>query len=607
MYIEKFQLTNFKRFSDLTIDLGPNEAKLVLLIGKNGSGKSSLLEALHTVKLKLIQEQIRTSQGTNVPYHIRNSPFAVYGNSNSNAGQRYNELLQSINKNGSPYQIQLKLGRGRGYQDIELTIAANKTSKTDPKLTLEETDSLRNRFYGRSSLVAVPKLLPLAPLHKEEIAQDVDISSAYHLADERFNNDVVFWLNYFNEKMTENQEVALALYNTMLADLNKALSNVLDASKSIFVHGISGGLGTNPPYIKISKGTSFFDYEQLSTGEKQVFNILFNLLIRKQHYPDAVFYLDELDQHLEVTIQYRLIKEIVENHIPNGSQLWTASHSLGFLEYANETENALIVDFDDRDYDQTQTLNPEKNIKRDSLKLIVPTKTLVTILAGKKILFVEGLNVEIYEQLALEDLVPASRKDAASIINDSVIHPDVVVGLVDRDWLTDEELEELELHYENIRILRYYAVENYLFHPDNLLESGAIKTEQEAETLKHYLLEKFNARQDKGKSPSNTEVFKLESARKHYTWFKDDAVTPKRGGNDLRRNFLANTENLLPYFNAEDFETFWKVFRVKTWFFSFTETDYPHLVQLNQPEMLIKLASTTWFRQQLLSVLRVKV
>jgi predicted ATP-dependent endonuclease of OLD family len=47
MRIQSIHLQNFKRFTDLKIDAIPNPAKLVLLIGANGSGKSSVFDALN--------------------------------------------------------------------------------------------------------------------------------------------------------------------------------------------------------------------------------------------------------------------------------------------------------------------------------------------------------------------------------------------------------------------------------------------------------------------------------------------------------------------------------------------------------------------------------
>ena len=47
MNVETLRLKNFKRFTDLKIDLSSSAApaKLVLLIGANGSGKSSVFDA----------------------------------------------------------------------------------------------------------------------------------------------------------------------------------------------------------------------------------------------------------------------------------------------------------------------------------------------------------------------------------------------------------------------------------------------------------------------------------------------------------------------------------------------------------------------------------
>lgn len=49
MKIKRLELKNFKRFTDLVIDNIPETAKLVLLIGANGSGKSSVFDGFESI------------------------------------------------------------------------------------------------------------------------------------------------------------------------------------------------------------------------------------------------------------------------------------------------------------------------------------------------------------------------------------------------------------------------------------------------------------------------------------------------------------------------------------------------------------------------------
>lgn len=48
MYLEKLQLINFKNYGDLKLDLS---SKINVLVGKNGSGKTNLLDAIHYLSI----------------------------------------------------------------------------------------------------------------------------------------------------------------------------------------------------------------------------------------------------------------------------------------------------------------------------------------------------------------------------------------------------------------------------------------------------------------------------------------------------------------------------------------------------------------------------
>lgn len=48
MYLEKLQLTNFKNYEDVTLEFSP---KINVLVGKNGSGKTNLLDAIYVLSM----------------------------------------------------------------------------------------------------------------------------------------------------------------------------------------------------------------------------------------------------------------------------------------------------------------------------------------------------------------------------------------------------------------------------------------------------------------------------------------------------------------------------------------------------------------------------
>ena len=53
MKIKEVKLNRFKRFTNLTLTSIPETAKLIVMVGPNGSGKTSLFEALnHWYKFK---------------------------------------------------------------------------------------------------------------------------------------------------------------------------------------------------------------------------------------------------------------------------------------------------------------------------------------------------------------------------------------------------------------------------------------------------------------------------------------------------------------------------------------------------------------------------
>jgi energy-coupling factor transporter ATP-binding protein EcfA2 len=317
MFIRQLQLTNFKRFTDLTIDLSDQTVPptLVLIIGINGSGKSAIFDAFEAISSQTKDETMLPSS------YYRKNPH-------------------------SEFQVKIE------FADQTVAIEHDRHIGSDH---LNATS-----FYGRSSLRQVPQLTrtQLGTGQPVNLARDSDRPKRYIDRDHRFENDLDRITSLILKDFYRSDQAASQIKTKYLQPINEAFSRIFDGNEAtqLTLLELIPPLEEQVADIIFKKGQSEIHYNYLGNGEKEIFNVLVNLLVRKSFYQETIYYLDELDLHLNTKLQYRFLTEIVENWIPPNCQLWTASHSLGFIEYANEVDHAAIIDLDDLDFDQPQTL-----------------------------------------------------------------------------------------------------------------------------------------------------------------------------------------------------------------------------------------------------------
>jgi len=547
MKIKKIELKNFKRFNDLTIDNIPESTKLVLLIGSNGSGKSSVFDAF----------------------------------------ELFNSLgrLQGVTEGWEYY-------RKEKSKEIEIRL----TTQDDVVLFANEINSKTftnagRPFYGRTSFRQVPRLTRTRLGGSNfDFSGDSDRPRLFIEKDNRFENDIeriteTILKDFFRSKDSNEQ-----IRDRYIQPINNALKRIFGDGEGTKLQLIEiiPPLEGKVAQINFQKGKSEIHYNFLSAGEKEIINLLVNFLSRGSLYQDTIYFLDEIDLHLNTKLQFNLLREVSEHWIPSNCQLWTATHSLGFIEYAKQSSQGIIIDFDDFDYDLPKVLSPEPKDNPDVYEIAVGKEFLPALFQQMNIYFVENKDKDYYASIGIANTVFVSDNNRNNVYHK--VRTTNYNGIVDRDFLSDDDINQITLHYPNLRILRYYSIENYMYHPDNLEEYYLSKNLQFDKLA--YISQLTIAKNE----VKDTITLSISLARTGYPYFGE----PEFNGSPLQNRFKNNQENLVQsstivgYLNANDLEVYYKSLPMKT-----------YCTQLPQRQNISKsdLSKTNWFKNRIQEIL----
>ncbi len=139
-----------------------------------------------------------------------------------------------------------------------------------------------------------------------------------------------------------------------------------------------------------------FPYANLSSGEKEVIDLILDLIVKTKEYDATVFCIDEPELHLNTAIQRKLLIEL-EKLIPDNCQLWVATHSIGFLRALQEElkDKCQILDFSEKDYFTGEhTIEPIKPTGKNWQRIFsTALEDLTGLVSPKRIIYCEGLDL----------------------------------------------------------------------------------------------------------------------------------------------------------------------------------------------------------------------
>ena len=445
MRIKSVHLRDYKRFTDLRIADIPESARLIVLIGPNGTGKSSVFDGF------IVKSQQKLGN---------------YGLDGDRAGY-YDKDADGVGTSASTHDVAKKISiEPYACAESEVDWARAICMRTAYRHQADFRVDAVNRVSPASERSRFARIID-----KDEAVSDNYSRMLWKLLSEQFTPKYQRW-------MIDDY------HRSLLQELQSSISSLFtDPSLELQDFGGPERMGS----FRFAKGSMRdFHYKNLSGGEKAAFDLLLDLYVKRDEYGAAIYCIDEPEAHV-ATAQHGQLLDAMLGLLPEGAQLWIATHSIGFVRRAYQLmqsqRNVAFLDFSERDFDKAVTMYPRtpdasfwhrtyRVALADLADLIAPEH--VVLCEGRRADEDVGFDADCYTAIFSSthsqtmfkgwggaDEVRAG-KGALELLA-TMVGGVTVWRLTDRDEMSEgERLSEIAA---GVRVLRRREIENYLYDP----------------------------------------------------------------------------------------------------------------------------------------------
>lgn len=345
MKLKEVRIRDFKHFSDLTVQNIPETAKLIVLVGPNGCGKSSFLEALH------IWHGWTSSVNTiwDTEYHVKGGT----------------DLSGQI---GPRNYVKVAV-HGTMPAQKEKMVYVRSAYRNDPDFRARKLRSPGDPF----SEVRVGRLID----NDASVARNYQRLVGHTVGKVFSSDDGSMTLDDFRAQILGGVTLA---FNELFPELT------IDGIGDPFTDGT----------FRLSKGmSSGYSYKNLSGGEKAAFDLILDFIIAIRSFDDTVFCIDEPEAHMNARLQSRLLS-VLYSFVPTNCQLIVATHSIGMMRKARDIEkespgSVAFLDFSEGCFDSPETIEPTRPNRAFWEKAYgVALDDLAALVAPERVVICEG-------------------------------------------------------------------------------------------------------------------------------------------------------------------------------------------------------------------------
>lgn len=477
MKLKSIELQNIKSFVHLKID-DLDKKDLVIFVGENGSGKSTIFDVLNMV-------------------------FPLIANNDQNV-YRSNDLLKNSQATGS-VKIEFVFSEGEvsdsslttdsvGFLEFSLTRGAG-ISMTGNQFLAEMKKLFLDRYgnFDEAHIQNFGTYIHKSPYRYEEVSdinepqrnlldpeQDKkDINKKAQISSSKWQVVLSYLLQLERRMKAKYFEVNSQNVSTAIGELQKIeqdrqniiqdFNQLLEGKEFLEIEETGDG----KTFFWMTKGNDEkIEFKQLSSGEKEALFLFAD--IRRQKPNHSIIAVDEPELHLHYNLQRKLVERFLDIGLNN--QIFLTTHSLGVIKGANnQSDRTAIYHFNGNESSPCMKVETKENF----LELYkVLADDLAGILTNEAVIFVEGEDRErdakfftqMFSEYTTLNFIPCGNRDhvgaaawlALTLVSEQTT-PQKLFAITDGDGRNSQEKKDREKQLENLLVLDRYSLENYFF------------------------------------------------------------------------------------------------------------------------------------------------
>lgn len=383
-YITQIKIEELRHLSDICIDLKSDVRTNLLLTGKNGSGKTTVLRALKKYLKVIVDGQLQNLE--------RNYP--AWKN-------QAKVQLENAKNEDERYEAQ------QAYQNQAQWI---KKYKDGISVDFNNKDGLEGLFQEGKYILAYYSADRKTGITKQRNAEDVVLDTNYSL-DSNPGNVLLKYLVHLKTQQAyarnENDMKIVSMLDEWFERFINALKVLLDNQSIQMKYDYR-----NYNFEIIENGRNVFGFDQLSDGYSAAIQIVADLILRMEqnwlkkgelslYDVEGIVMIDELETHLHIGLQ-KTILPFLTNFFPK-IQFIVSTHSPYIL---NSIENCVIYDLEKKIRMEDMSLYSAEGIVEGYFELDSYSETLLS-------------KVKRYEELVgIDDPTDAERAERATLFTE---------------------------------------------------------------------------------------------------------------------------------------------------------------------------------------------